>query len=138
MGDEATKTTLRGLLIPDPRVTFKDTFKPALSVLTEAGPRVGVPQATIDSDMILETAGSQSGGGDVRIVTQYSGHPKTNGGAFTWYNQSDTAALKHRGWEPPWTFTGQEEVKPMAVGRQRAVNYDVLTTGNDTIVGAGI
>ena len=138
MGDEATKTTARGLLIPDPRVTFKDTYKPALSVVTEAGPRVGVPQATIDSDMILETAGSQSGGGDVRIVTQYSGHPKTKGGAFTWYNQSDTATLKHRGWEPPWTFTGLEEVKALAAGRQRAVNFDVLTTGNDTIVGAGI
>jgi hypothetical protein len=139
MGDEITKSELRGLLIPDPRVTFKDTFKPALSTLTESGPRPGVPKPTVDSDMVLQTSGDQGASGDIRLETQYSGHAKNNGGAFLWYNGADTATLKHRGWEPPWTFTGLELLKnPPAAGTNRASNFDVLTTDNGTLIAAGL
>jgi hypothetical protein len=47
---------LRGLLIPDPRLTYADAYSSA-SVLTQQGPIPGVPVALNESEMVLEASG---------------------------------------------------------------------------------
>ena len=61
MGADLTATVdaLRGLLIQDPRVD-STSLSTSLSTLTQAGPIPGQAIAQQDSEMVLDTTGTQS------------------------------------------------------------------------------
>jgi hypothetical protein len=106
MGTDITSgySALRALLIQDPRLTF-DSLSLSLSTLTQAGPLPGVPVAQQDTEMVLNTSGTQSAGGELRIRTIESGHPGVDGARFVWRNDGDSL---WRGWDPPTVISGFE------------------------------
>jgi hypothetical protein len=96
---DVTPSVIRGILIPDPRITYADAYSDTLSSLTQAGPLPGVPVAQqSNSDLVLEAVGTQSPGLELRIRTVKPGHPGTDGAAFAWRYQGDPL---WRGWDPP-------------------------------------
>ena len=134
MATDKTPTTVRGLLIPDPR--FKFTALAATSIYTENGPRPGIPEAQQSTDAVLQTSGTQTESTDLRIYTQAPGFPEDKGGSFLWYNATETTSLKHFGWEPPLTINGIE--RPQAASNADYFrNLDAITTANDSILIAG-
>lgn len=89
-----TPTTLRGLLIPDPRITSARIWA-AESSYTEAGPIPGVAEAQQTTGMALVTSGTQSSGTvDVRALR--GGGVGT--AALVWKQSTDTDWM---GWDPP-------------------------------------
>jgi hypothetical protein len=107
MGTGSTPKTLRGLLIPDPRVTW-DTFS-STSVLTQAGPLPGVPASQNETEMVLEAVGSQDADNHLRIKTVRAGHPGVDAARFVWRKQGDPVD-EYRGWDPPLSISGFEFV----------------------------
>lgn len=89
-----TPTTLRGLLIPDPRITSARIWA-AESSYTEAGPIPGVAEAQQTTGMALVTSGTQSSGTiDVRALR--GGGVGT--AALVWKQSTDSDWM---GWDPP-------------------------------------
>ncbi len=97
--------SFRGLLISDPRITGVDTTE---SVLTEAGPRPGVPVPQQATEMVLQATGSQAAAGQLRIQTSRAGIPTGDGAEFVWQNEGDT---DWRGIDEPSIITHWEAVR---------------------------
>jgi len=106
MGSDLTGDygALRGLLIQDPRIDYSK-FSPSLSTLTQAGPLPGVPVAQQDTEMLLETTGTQAASKELRVRTIESGHPDTDAARFVWRYNGDPL---WRGWDSPTTISGFE------------------------------
>lgn len=100
MAAVVARDTLRGLVIPDPRIT-EATIESSESSYTQAGPRVGIPVAQVDSAMVLDATGTQSAGGSIDVQTQRAGMPSGQQASFVWRGG---AAESYRGWNPPWIF----------------------------------
>ena len=111
-------SSLRGLLIPDPRVAAIDA---AQSVLTQAGPRPGVPESQTQGELLLRSTGTQAASKALRIQTQRAGFPAADAGGFIWQYDGDTF---WRGWDVPTLPTHWESVRwldgslPAAVSAQ--------------------
>jgi hypothetical protein len=105
MGTNVTGTTLRGLLVPDPRITFATAFSKSLSSVTQQGPLPGVPEAQDETEMVLESSGTQSANKKLRVRCQKAGMPGTDKASFIWRNDGDA---DYRGWDPPQSIVGFE------------------------------
>jgi hypothetical protein len=101
---DVSDTTLRGLLIPDPRLTYADAYSSS-SVVTQQGPIAGVPVAVNESEMVLESGGTQAAGTVVHLRVRSGGHPRPDGASFAWRYSTD-ASTDNRGWDPPTSITG--------------------------------
>lgn len=99
-GSAESRSTLRGIVIPDPRVTV-DAIEASESSYTQAGPRVGQAVAEVDSAMEIDTSGTQSADGSLYIQTQRAGMPSGQQASFVWRG---SASEDWRGWNPPWIF----------------------------------
>lgn len=97
-----TRTYLRGLLVPDPRITY-DIYSEASSSLTQAGPQPGQAIASTDTSAVLTATGTQSAGSKIDVLGQSGGMPGLLGASVVWRNEGDT---RYRGWEPPQTISG--------------------------------
>ncbi len=97
--------SFRGLLIQDPRITGVDSTE---SVLSEAGPRPGVPVPQQATEMVLQATGAQSAGGQLRVQTTRAGMPLGDGATFVWQNEGDSL---WRGWDQPSNPTHWEAVR---------------------------
>lgn len=134
MADEITRTALRGLLIPDPRITLSSLWA-AQSSYTQAGPRPGVPVAQGETEMVLQSSGSQSADGALRVQVTRPGHPGTVG--VVWKEDGDD---DHRGWNPPYIQHHWEPVSAWkdgsGIGAYIKGSYDphVITLTDDRVV----
>jgi hypothetical protein len=136
MGSDKTPLYMRGLLIPDPRFTFEGAFSETGSTYSELTPRAGVPAALDNSDLIVETSGTQDANSNYTIYTQNSGYPENLGGTFLHRNTAETSDLSYFGWEPPHTISGLERVHGEDSKNFR--NFDTVTAQDDTVIIAAI
>ena len=97
-------TDFRGVLVPDPRITAVDTTN---STLTQAGPRPGVPDAQGQTEMLIQSGGTQAASTTLEIQAQTAGMPEADGAEFVWRYDGDTY---WRGWNPPTIITGWQPV----------------------------
>ena len=102
MGTATTPSILRGLLVPDPRFRWSTS----VTATSQAGPRPGVPLALDDTEMVVESTGTQAAAADLSVKTVRGGHPG-GGAAFIWKNTAD-GVDDWRGWDPPVSLTGFE------------------------------
>ena len=107
MATALTRTYLRGLLIPDPRLTYEGAYSSTLSTATQAGPMPGEAVASQDTYATLVATGEQSGT-TVEVQTLRAGMPGLEGAGFVWRDQGATL---WRGWDVPQTLTGWGSVR---------------------------
>lgn len=102
MPSDVSKAALRGLLVPDLRLGF-DSIYVAGSSFEQAGPLPGVPEAQGETEMALESSGTQSAARKLRIRTVKAGQPEPDGGAFVWRDVAGAlgGAELWRGWDGP-------------------------------------
>ncbi len=112
---EYTQDTYRGILVPEQRFDDLD----AASVYNQAGPEVGIPEPQNDTDLNLQSSGTQAANSQLRVVTQEGGFGGDGRAAYRWKNQADPAT-HWRGWNPP-----------NAVSSWRAIQW--ITGGAGTI-----
>ena len=126
MGTSSTPAILRGLLVPDPR------FKWSASLITstsQQGPRVGVPKAADETEMVLEATGSQTV--DMDIKTVRAGHPG-QGAAMVWKPDADGGA-EYRGWDPPVSLSGGLEMVSASTTANQWLGPHALALADGTI-----
>ena len=97
-------TDFRGVLVPDPRITAVDTTH---STLTQAGPRPGVPDAQGQTEVLLQSGGTQPASKTLQVQALSAGMPEVDGAAQVWRYSGDTY---WRGWNPPTIITGWQPV----------------------------
>jgi hypothetical protein len=99
---DVSKPALRGLLVPDLRLGF-DSIYVAGSSFEQAGPLPGVPEAQGETEMVLESSGTQSADRKLRIRASKAGQPEPDGGSFAWRDVAGPlgGAELWRGWDGP-------------------------------------
>lgn len=100
---EITRTYIRGLALPDPRLTFTGAYSSTLSTVSQAGPLPGTPEAAADTYATLVATGTQSAGGSLEVYAQRGGMPGLDAASVLWRSTGDA---RYRGWEPPTTVSG--------------------------------
>ena len=106
MGTATTPTILRLLVVPDPRFRW-DAYDSTQSTVTQAGPQPGIPEAQNETEMVLETTGTQAADTRLKIKTVRGGHPDLDAARFVWQFQGDSGS-QWRGWDPPTSISGFE------------------------------
>lgn len=128
MSDVSAKT-YSAVVLPDPRITYADAYSASLSSVTQAGPLPGIPEAQNVTSMVLETSGTQSANGSIRLRAQDGGHPGPEGGSFIWKNESDSDS-QFRGWDPPMVLTDWEVIHATTTGQKWKQPHAItLSTG---------
>lgn len=114
MGNATNPSTLRGVLLRDPRMT---DVSASLSSYNEGGLVMDTPVPQRNTDMVLQAraASSLQTPVDIMVRSVYGGFPEQFGGGFVWRNNSE-AATAYRGWDVPSSITG----------------FDVLLVGSST------
>jgi hypothetical protein len=125
MGSDVTQTSYRAILVPSPHVTDAG-FSEADSGYTQAGPGPGDAVPQNDSDMVLQTSGTQSASKALRIQAQRGGHPGADRAQFVWKNDGDAA---WRGWDAPSVMTGWEALKWIDTGTSSDTSKDPYIFG---------
>lgn len=97
-----TRTYLRGLVLPDPRIDYA-AYSETSSTLTQAGPQPGQAIASTDTSAVLTATGTQSAGGKLDVYAQTAGMPGLGGASVIWRTDGDA---RYRGWEVPQIITG--------------------------------
>jgi len=131
MAHKKSGDDLRGLIIPDTRISFLGSFSEADTVATQASPRPGVPEPLVDSDMYLQTSGSQSSDMDMRIYGHVPGHVDDESARFHWKHTTGTDTTV-KGWNPPNTgFRGVEHLhEDQSLHRKHRIDVITLTDGS--------
>ena len=124
---------LRGLLIPDPRLTYADAYSSA-SVVTQQGPIPGVPVALNESEMVLEASGTQAAATTLHVLARTGGHPRPDGGTFCWRYSTD-AATDYRGWEPPTTISAFDALNYTTTANQWSEPF-IMRRASDGLLAA--
>lgn len=113
MGTDRTSSTpfLQGLLLQGSRYIAANIdlslTAGGATPATQAGPKPGQPVAQQDSDMVLDTTGSQSADKAMRVQVQRSGHPGTDDGSIVWRYQGEDLWT---GWDAPLSISDFEYV----------------------------
>jgi hypothetical protein len=133
MATEVNKNRIRGIGIPDPRIT-NDTVWSAESTYTEAGPESGLAVAATGNtgSLALVTSGEQTSGSALDVEIIRSGYPAVGGAGaqMAWRNTSDSAT-SYRGLEQPATITEQSLLVYDAGTTERAAR-DICTLPDGT------
>jgi hypothetical protein len=102
MATAITRSYLRGLLLPDPRLTY-DAYSSTLSTATQAGPVPGEAVAAQDTYATLAAVGTQSAGGSLQVQAIRAGMPGLDSAGITWRNTGDPL---YRGLDVPAIVSG--------------------------------
>ena len=102
MATAITRSYLRGLLLPDPRLTY-DAYSSTLSTATQAGPVPGEAVAAQDTYATLAAVGTQSAGGSLQVQAIRAGMPGLDSAGITWRNTGDPL---YRGFDVPAIVSG--------------------------------
>lgn len=114
MGTAYTPDALRGILIPDPRIT---PSKPgAGSSYTQAGVTTGIPVPATETSLTLDTSGTQVNGTTVEVQTTRAGGAVTTdsvrAGGFVWRESGGA----WQGWDGPLGYAGWDTVHTWTTG----------------------
>ena len=105
---DVTGDALRGLAIPDARITG---LWEGQSSYTQADPRPGSVEAnSADSRLALATVGDLDTGNAFDILTARGGHAQPGGAGFAWKKVGD-GATGYRGAAPPTMITHWESIE---------------------------
>jgi hypothetical protein len=133
MASDRSTQDLHGLLLQDPRLTYGSLWA-AESTYDTASAQPGIPEAAQDSDMVLETSGSQSDAGSLTLLVQRSGMPGPETGArHVWRNTSDSTS-SYRGWDPPFSISGHEIVDWETGGTESSRPHAVVLADDSVLV----
>ena len=79
-------TQMSGILLPHPTFAARgvDAIDRAYSTLTEAGPRPGIAEAQSQTDLVLESGGTQAASRALRLRTIRSGMPGLDQAGLAW------------------------------------------------------
>lgn len=114
MGTAFTPDALRGILIPDPRISPSTTG--AGSSYTQADVTTGVPAPSTETALTLESSGTQVNGATVEVQTTRAGGAVTTdsvrAGGFVW--REGTGAWQ--GWDGPLGYAGWGTVHTWTTG----------------------
>lgn len=105
MGTDVSRSAYPGLVVPDPRWRYADSFDATNSSLTQAGPIPGIPEPQGDTAAVLESSGTMAAGLSLRVRSVRGGTPELGGASGAWRYEGDTG---WRGWNPPTIATGWE------------------------------
>ncbi len=133
MGSDVSGTTLRGLLVHDPRIT---EIWEAQSSYTEADPQPGAVEAqSADTRLVLQPSGTMAAAASLRIQTHEPGHPGPGEGGFIWKEAADSDT-EWRGRDVPAIITGWEAVEWVDVGTAVSSTKDphCVTLSDGTVV----
>ena len=97
MASEYIQDSFRGLIIPDDRINAGN-LSAANSSYSQAGAKPGDPVPTVDSDLALESSGTQTAIGSLDVATVRGGAVGA-GASFRWKATTD-GATAWRGWNP--------------------------------------
>jgi hypothetical protein len=133
MATEVDKNRIRGIGIPDPRIT-NDTIWPAESSYTQAGAESGLAEAASGNtgSLALVSSGEQTSGTTLDVQINRSGYPAVGGAGaqMVWKNRADAGTL-YRGLEQPATITEQSLLLYDAGSTERAAR-DICTLPDGT------
>ena len=121
-----TGSFIQGLLIPDPRITSA-TFDTALTSVTQAGPRAGVPVDAGSSLSVLAASGVQTAGTSLDVGIARTG---TNPGC-KWRATGDTY---YRGWHPPIAVTGRQFVDYQTSTYPASLRFHAITLASGVVL----
>ena len=125
MATNKSRDLYRGLIIPDGDIT---TVWDEETTADEAANRAGVPSATLQTEMILESSGHQIDTGApsaLEVLSMRGGYPGANKGGFVWNQTGALPAQEHRGWDPYNAVAQWEPVLPSANPR-RHLHLDLI------------
>lgn len=115
-----SRTLLRGLLVPDERLTLDSTE----SSYTEAGPIPPIPVASGITEAALVASGSPSGSRTITVRATDPGMPGPDGAGLTWTPEGGL----ERGWDPPHVTQGHAIVTWAA-----STSWDPTPGGTSTV-----
>jgi len=114
MGTAFSPDALRGILIPDPRISPSKTG--AGSSYTQAGVTTGIPSPSTESALTLESSGTQVDGTTVEVQTTRAGGAVTTdsvrAGGFVWRDGGGA----WQGWDGPLGWAGWGTVHTWTTG----------------------
>jgi hypothetical protein len=99
----SSRSAMRGLFIPDDRAEFYESQ----STWTEAGPRPGVPEAGVPSNLVVEASGTATEESSYRLTVTKAGLPSRTDEGTRFYFLKDATTPRY-GWNPPHTPAGWE------------------------------
>lgn len=124
----------RGLLVPDPRLVGQpiDTTQ---SSLTQAGVFPGDPVPVSQTEMVLDSTGTQTADHKLRLQTIKSGFAGIDKAGFVWRNDITPDPL-WRGWDWPTMIADWKRVRPITTfSTLTPMNgIDTITLSDDTII----
>lgn len=123
-----TGSFLQGILVPDPRITA-DTYDPALSTVTQAGPRAGVPVDQGASLLTLGASGDQVADTSLTVGVVRAGTPPR----MRWRETGDAL---WRGWEPPLALQGRAFLHYATTSTPGDAHPHVVTLASGVVLAA--
>lgn len=108
-------TQMSGILLPHPTYVGMGAaaIESTYSTLTEAGPRPGIAEAQNQTDMVVESGGTQDASKALRLQAIRSGMPGIDAAGFAWRYGTLPDAL-WRGWDVPTVVTEWENAKVLS------------------------
>ena len=135
MATEVDKSRIRGIGIPDPRIT-DGTIWAAESSYTEAGPEPGTvdPDDTNRGTLALVSSGEQASGSSIEIEVVRGGFAGLgeSGAALAWKNTADSSS-SWRGSEVPTLITEQRLIE-FDNGTTERIVRDACTLPDGTVI----
>lgn len=123
------RTTFPGLVLLDERFV-EANFDAAGSTYTEADPQPGAPVVSGTSDMVLETAGTQTA--DHAALVVRGGMPGIDEAGLVFQPDAD-AADEWNGWNPPTSISGYEALDYVSTADAHRV-LDVARTADGLVL----
>lgn len=141
MGADRSGTYLRGILVPDPRISTANlvakTHATVPSAYTEAGPSTGpaVPDQT--TDLVLRTSGTQGADGDLEVRTQRSGGIAPEDAAFVFRDvEAGWTTSQYLGWDGYQLVTGWETLLWTTVAQGANIRPHVIRLQSGRLLAA--
>lgn len=129
MGTARSKPFLRGLLVPDPRISMV-TFSKSESSYVGLSPQPPLAEVTGPQTMLTPELSGSADGTSYELQLVRGGHSGSRGAAFVWRRDTDT---RWRGWDGPQTVTAFEFIE-RTVTTSRWMHPDAATLPSGKVV----
>lgn len=131
------KQILRGLLVPDRRLTLWETESGEYSAggtrlggLPTGGNLPGIPDPQSETELVLRATGSQAIGRRHRVRSQTGGYPDRNGASFIWREAGGTWF----GWDTPNLLTGWDVIRWSSSSSTQLYQPHAVVLDDDTVL----
>lgn len=113
---QVEKSILRGLIRPHERMEWWDDESgeytsggTRVAALPSGGPLPGIPDPLVETEMVLQAAGTQSARGALDLVCQRGGFPDRDRASFLW-KEGSAPTDEWYGWDAPTVLVGWEAI----------------------------